>query len=52
MLFRFRALKRLPLDNIKTHFVAYAQSVNPTAYTFIFIDNNINLFYSCYTEAL
>lgn len=50
MLFRFRALKRLPLDDTKTHFVAYAYSVNPTAYTFIFIDNNISLFYSRYPE--
>lgn len=46
MLFRFGALKKFLLDNIKTHFVAYAHSVNPTAYTFIFIDNSINLFYS------
>lgn len=49
MLFRFRALKRLPLD-IKTHFIAYGRSINPTAYTFIFIDNSINLFHSCYPE--
>ena len=45
MLLRFRALKRLPLDDIKTHSVVNAYSVNPTVYTFIFIDNSTNLFY-------
>lgn len=45
MLLRFRTLKRLPLDDIKTHFVVHAHSVNPKAYTFILIDNSINVFY-------
>lgn len=41
MLFRFKALKRLPLNDINAHLVAYAHSLNPTAYTFLSIDNNI-----------
>jgi hypothetical protein len=42
MFFRFRALQRLPLNDIKAHLVAYAHSLNPTAYTFLSIDNRIS----------
>lgn len=42
MFFRFRALERLPLDDIKAYLVAYAHSFNPTACTFLSIDNNVS----------